>query len=206
MKPSPPPLHERLRDTTRECIVVAAADEIQAHGTVALTSASVAARAGVSERTVYRHFTNRGLLLAAVAVEVSRRLSTPPVPDDPAALGGYTAALFARFEAQPALTREALTSDLFGHMRDSRAAERWCALRALIDRHWPYLPDQRRALAAVNLRYLLTATTWHYHRTHLALDASDTESAVQHAVGCVLSALGPPASATPTPTPRDRAR
>lgn len=186
-----PDLRDRLRATTRECIVGAAADEVRHRGVAQLTNAAIAARAGVAERTVYRHFATREQLMSAVAAEVSRRLATPPVPDHPAALADYADELFACFEAQPELTREALQSELFAHVRDSKAAERWRALRALIDRHWPALPAQRRALAAANLRFVLAASCWHYHRTSLAMDASTATAAVRHLVACVLAALGP---------------
>ena len=192
-----PRLSDRLLQATRDCIVAAAADEVALLGLARLTNAGVAARAGVSERTVYRHFATRDALVAAVAPEVSRRLRTPPLPPELHALPGFVADLFAAFEAQPALTREALQSELFAHIRDGQASERWRGLRALLDRCWPQLPAARREIAATNLRFLLTASAWNYHRTHLKLDAQATVDTVCHAVQCIVVALGPPVAQGP---------
>jgi AcrR family transcriptional regulator len=184
-------LNERLLQATRELIVVAAVDELEARGLMALTNAGIADRAGVSERTVYRHFTTREQLMAALAPEVARRLQVPSVPDSPAELPAFVGALFQTFEAQPRLTREALLPELFVHLRDGQAGDRWRALRRLLDQHWPRLPADRRELAAANLRFLLTASSWHYHRTQLGLDADRTIATVAHAIACILEALGP---------------
>jgi AcrR family transcriptional regulator len=198
-----PRLSDRLLQATRDCILAAAADEVALLGLARLTYAGVAARAGRSERTVYRHFATREALVAALAPEVSRRLRTPPLPTELADLPGFVADLFAAFEAQPALTREALESELFVHIRDGAASERGRALRELLDRCWPHLPEARRELAATNLRFMLTASAWHYHRTHLKLDAQATVEAVGHAVQCIVHALGPP---TPRGSCADSAR
>jgi AcrR family transcriptional regulator len=141
---------------------------------------------------VYRHFETRQALMAAVAAEVARQLATPPVPADPHGLRQYPAALFGAFEKRSRLTREALHTELFEPVRDSVASERWRALRALLHEHWPAMPSERLDLAAVNLRYLLAATTWNYHRRHLGLDAEGSVAAVAHALACILDSLGPP--------------
>ena len=192
MPEPPPPLSQRHLLQTRDWIVQAATDELEHSGMAVLTNALIAQRAGVSERTVYRHFATRESLLEAVAAEVTSRLATPPVPADPEALRDYPAQLFACFEARPQLTSEALQSDLFAHIRDGVSSQRWLALRRLVQTHWPAVPPARREQATVGMRYLLTATTWSYHRRQLGLDPAATAAAVTYTLGCILDNLGPP--------------
>lgn len=183
-------LSERLAEQTRQWIIAAAADLLEEQGPASLTNAALAARAGIAERTVYRHFATRDALLGELAAEVTRRLATPPVPSTPAALLQYPAQLFACFEARPNLTRAALGSELFQHMRDSTAAQRWAGVQRLLDDHLPDQPASARAMAAANIRFLLSATTWHYYRQHFGFDAGQATRCVQHALQLQLQALG----------------
>jgi AcrR family transcriptional regulator len=72
-KPTAPPLngHERRRAATREKVLDAARELIEERGREALTVVAVAARAGVSEGTVYKIFASRDDLAAAATLGVS---------------------------------------------------------------------------------------------------------------------------------------
>ncbi len=170
-------------------IVGAAADLLVTTPMSSLTNAVVAAQAGISERTVYRHFPTREVLFAALACEVAARIAAPEVPGSIEALPGYVHALFARFEAHAGLVEAALHSDLFPSMRDGQAARRWKALRRLLREAFPTVPTATVDGAAANLRYLLSATTWRYYRQQFAFDAARTERCVAEAVTIILTAL-----------------
>jgi AcrR family transcriptional regulator len=185
-----PSLSERHTDQTRQLILSAAADLLENQELAELTNAAVAARAGVSERTVYRHFMNRDALLDGVAVEVASRLQSPPVPDTPEALLTYPQQLFASFEARHQLTRSALASEVFARLRDGPAARRWQAVQRMLDNSLPALSANDRAMAAANIRYLLTATTWNYYRQQLGLTAEQTVCCVRQALSMQLHCLG----------------
>jgi AcrR family transcriptional regulator len=185
-------LNDRLQQATQAAIVQAATDAVVEQGLAKLTNAEVAARAGMAERTVYRYYATRELLVKDIAAEVGRRLSAPQVPLKLADLHDFVKRLYGAFEQQPALTREALSSDLYIHIRDNQALERWQQLRQLLAAHWPALPAERRELAVINLRFLLTATSWNYHRAHLCLSAKMTLDVVLNGVDAILAALGPP--------------
>ena len=186
-----PSLAERHADHTRQWIVAAAVDVLEELGPAAvLTNAAVAGRAGISERTVYRHFATREALLDALAAEVAQRLGTPPVPSSPEALLRYPGQLFACFEARPQLTRSALTSEVFSRMRDGPAAQRWRVVQQMLDAHLPALPEAERAMTAANIRYLLAATTWHYYRHYFGFSLEQTVRCVQQALAFQLQGLG----------------
>lgn len=185
-----PSLAARQTDQTRQWITDAALNLLEEDGSDTLTNAAVAERAGVSERTVYRYFATRDALLDAIAVAVSQRLETPGVPQTPAALLGYPAQLFARFEAQAQLTRAALAPDVFSRLRDGQASQRRQAVRRLLEAHMPEATAEQLSLAAANIHYLLTATTWHYYRHHFQFDDAQTVLCVQQALAFQLKGLG----------------
>lgn len=185
-----PTLAERHADHTRQWIVSAAVDLMEQPGAGLLTNAAIAERAGISERTVYRHFATRDALLDALAAEVMQRLGSPAAPATVAGLLDYPAELFASFEAQADLTRAALSSDIFPRMRDGPAAQRWVGLQKILAAALPGLPQAERAMAAANLRYLLAATTWHYYRHQFGFSLEQTVGCVRLALALQLKGLG----------------
>ncbi|PMS16157.1 TetR family transcriptional regulator [Trinickia dabaoshanensis] len=68
MQSSTPP--QRLTDRKRAAIIDAAIEEFQAAGFEATSMDRVAARAGVSKRTVYNHFSSKEALFAAILREL----------------------------------------------------------------------------------------------------------------------------------------
>lgn len=186
---APLSLGERHVENTRRWIVTAALDLLEQDGGVPLTNASIAARCGVSERTVYRHYASRDALLNDVATEVGRRLDPPPVPGSIGELVDFPGQLFGRFEECAALTRAALQSELFARLRDGVSVSRGTALKRLLDRDLPDSCKEQRKLTANNLRYLLTATTWNYYRNQLQLSAEVTVASVCLAVDQLLAGL-----------------
>ena len=110
-------LSERLAGETRRAILAAAVDLLEAESESELTVRAVAARAGMSERTVFRYFANRDEFLDAVAAEVATRLDLPAEPRTIGELAAYPAVLYRRFETNAALIKAALHSELFPRMR-----------------------------------------------------------------------------------------
>lgn len=78
------------KDRTRQAIVDAAVGMLRDGASETLTIANVAARAGVTERTVYRHFRTRGALMRAGWAALQKQLvdsvrAALPALDDHAA-------------------------------------------------------------------------------------------------------------------------
>ena len=102
----------------------------------------------------------------------------------------YPAQLFARFEAQAQLTRAALAPEVFSRLRDGQASQRRQAVRRLLEAQLPKATAEQLSLAAANIHYLLTATTWHYYRQHFQFDEAQTVLCVQQALAFQLKGLG----------------
>ena len=183
-------LADRLADHTQRLILDSAVELLDEASVAELTVRAVAARAGISERTVFRYFAAREDFLDAVATEVGRSLALPPSPATMEELLDYPATLYRRFEAKAALTKAALHTELFHRMRNAQAGQRWVAVRQLLDRHAPKRSARDRKLAAANIRYLLSATTWHYYRFYFGFGLDETIECAQTAIRQAVDGLG----------------
>jgi AcrR family transcriptional regulator len=175
-------LSERLADHTQGLILASAIDLLKQAPVDELTVRAIAARAHISERTIFRYFATREALLNAIAGEVSRHMALPADPCTMAELLNYPDTLYRRFEATAALTKAALHTELFSRMRNVQAQRRWESVRKVIDAHAPQTSESDRKLAAANIRYFLSATTWHYYRVYFGFGLNETIECARTAV------------------------
>lgn len=175
-------LSERLANHTRGLILASAIDLLEKAPVHELTVRAVAAHAHISERTIFRYFATRDALLDAIAGEVSRHMDLPPDPSSMAELLDYPDTLYRRFEATAALTKAALHTELFSRMRNAQARRRWESVRKVIDAHAPRRSEHDRKLAAANIRYFLSATTWHYYRFYFGFGLNESIECARTAV------------------------
>jgi AcrR family transcriptional regulator len=188
--PSALTLAERQSDFTQRLILHAAVELLEHASVGELTVRDVAARANISERTVFRYFATRDAFLDAIAAEVIANLDMPPHPQTVKELLQFPAALYASFEAKASLVKAALHSELFDRIRSAPAQQRWLAVRKLVDREASGAPERRRKLAATNIRFYLSATTWHYYRFYFGFSPPDTVDSAVMAIEQSLAGLG----------------
>lgn len=98
--------------------------------------------------------------------------------------------LFERYEAERALTLAALHSDLFERIVQTSGTARWTAIANIIERYAPTASPREQLIATANIRYLLTATTWHYFRVLYGLDRDTAVECINSALRQALQALG----------------
>ena len=185
-------LTERQTDLTRQLILDAALDSLESGSVDDLTMRAVAKRANIAERTVFRYFASRDEFLDAVAEEFRDKLQLPPPPRTVADLLALPRALYSALEAKRRLTLASLHSDLAYRVRGWQAKERWSAVRKVIDAAAPHRAGQQRKLAAANIYYHATASTWHYFRFYLGFSLEDTIAAGEAAIRNILSGLERP--------------
>jgi len=183
-------LAQRQSDFTQRLILQAAVELLERASVGELTMRDVAARANISERTVFRYFATRDTFLDAVATEVIGRLNMPPHPQTVKELLQLPAALYACFEAEASLVKAALHSELFDRIRSAPAQQRWIAVRNLVDREAAGVVERRRMLAATNVRYYLGATTWHYYRFYFGFGPQETVDSAVMAIEQALAGVG----------------
>ena len=116
----------------RAALIRAAAEIVSEVGVANFSVSAAARRTGVSSGAPYRHFTDRGALLAAVAVEASQQLAERyrdalSASDDPAEQLAGAAAAYVRFAADERAGFDIIFSDQIDSadhpdLRDKRRA------------------------------------------------------------------------------------
>jgi len=193
-------LRDRSSDMTRQLILDAAIELLERSAPVhEVTVRAIAHQGNMSERTVFRYFSSRDELLDSVTAEASRRLGLPGPPQDIAELESAPERLYRAFESHTSLTKALLHSDLFHRMASQAATRRWGAVARLIDCHAPDVTAYERKIAAANIYYYLTGSTWHYHRFQLGFSLEETIDCARAVIFRTLQALAARESASAVP-------
>jgi AcrR family transcriptional regulator len=183
-------LAQRQSEFTRRTIVGTAVDLLTEAPLSELSARAIAARAGMSERTVFRYFNTREILLNEIAEEILARLEVPDLPQDVGGLIDYPARLFGQFEQHQALTRAILNSQLYDRVRKLVRERRGSAIAGIIDACAPQVAASIRRRATANLEYHLTASAWHYFRFHFDFSPRETIACTRMAIADTLRGLG----------------
>jgi AcrR family transcriptional regulator len=182
------PLRKKQADLTRDTILRALVDEVARSRPGEYGLAEVAARAGVSIRTLYRHFESREALGVALEAAVAKQ-AVPPPPADLAGLSSYPEALFAVFDEHAPWVEAMLKVGEAGAIRQAGKPRRVAALRAplapLLD---SLAPAQATAALAV-IKHLISADAWKAMRDDFGLDGRAAGRAVGWAVRVLLDEL-----------------
>lgn len=100
-----PSLREQQRALTRDRIVAALRDLIETSHPLEVTMAAVAARAGVSEPTLYRHFPTKRDLFASLGSDLYDETTAGVAPANVAELIDFIPILYRQFAQMEATTR-----------------------------------------------------------------------------------------------------
>jgi TetR/AcrR family transcriptional regulator, regulator of autoinduction and epiphytic fitness len=159
------------------------------------TAAEIAARAGVSERSVFQHFPDREVLLEAVAREQYKRVVPTLVPVDSSLPLAERIQQFARQRARlyeriggvrrAGLLIEHESSSVAGWLataRQTKAAEVERVFRRELD---SLPPDDREPLRAA-LVMVCSWAAWDSWRTHQGLSVARARAALEVALGALL--------------------
>jgi len=146
-------LREAHKELTRSRILDAAIDLLRDEELDALRLSDVAAAAGMTERTLYRHFPTRDDLLKALWPRLQARVGSPGFPETAADLAGQPRWLFANFDAEGGAVRASLFSQAGRELRRALNPERQAAIRRGVREARPDLdePELTRLCAVVHL-------------------------------------------------------
>lgn len=182
------PLRSRQTEQTRETILAALVDQLGQSRPGEYSLSEVAARAGVSVRTLYRHFGGREALLAALDGEVARR-ALPPIPDSVEGLCDYPVALFSLFDAHAPWVEAMLK---VGEAEDFRVAgkpRRVAAVRQGLAAVTVGLPPERAAEVEAVFKHLMSVEAWKSMRDDFGMDGAASGRAVAWALRALVADL-----------------
>lgn len=179
-------LRDEYKEQTRARILDAAITAIEEAGESPLTIASVADHAGVTERTVYRHFETREGLLQATWERVQQRVALQRFPATAAAMVQSPLRLFPRFDDAQGLVRASLRSAAGRELRMSSNVERQEATVAAVREAFPEADEEwirRRASVA---QLICSAYSWDVLHRYWDLDGNEAGKAASEALAILL--------------------
>lgn len=180
------PLRAKQKDDTRQMLLAAAGRVVTAAGLEGLSFAALAKEAGVQERTAYRHFPNKDVLLSALWEWVNRQADIPGFARTQAELLSMPPVAYAGFDRQEGLMRALLSSPQGREFRLRVNGERQETLRGVLSDLLPHLSaaEGRNLLATVQLLY--SATAWMTMKDYWGLDGKAAGEASVWAIKALL--------------------
>lgn len=181
------PLRARQAEQTRNEILDALVSLLADRAVDELTTGELAEAAGVSVRTVYRHFPDRASLVEALTARfMASGELVPAVPDRLEDLGAVAIQLMGVLEAHhvEAQAEALLNADPRRFTKQTNVHT--TQFRALLDAGLPDLePGQRHALTAI-VRVLISAQAWLRMRTEFGIDGDASGRIVAWAIEAML--------------------
>ncbi len=145
---------------------------------------AVAIRAGIAERTLYRHFRSLEELQTATMPHL-QRLVGYPMCETVDELPAYTKNLFTRFQASRTLSRVLATASWAAPILHRTRPENRDRLRDVLKTAFPDVPRADIESATAGLRIPLSATGWIY----LEDCGYDLKAAIRHVQWLVRTVL-----------------
>jgi len=183
---------ELSRNLAKEVILRALADVIVDQGVHGFSVQSVADRAGVSHRTVYRHFASREELLRGLYLWLDDRLAglgLSGFPSSPWEIADTTTSVFRAFDEEDRVARAVgivgLTTD---HQTDERRL-RTAKFRAAFRQLAPDLDEQDFEASFAVIRTLASGQQWFIMRQQSAMSGDVSGPAVARAIKVLLEDL-----------------
>jgi len=183
------PLRVDYKQQTRRRILNAAAELICEDGEDAVTMASVAARAAVSDRTVYRHFANRGTLVRSVWQGLQERLGATPIPRDGNDLIEGPLVKFPRYDDERELVRAYLRRRL--RLESQQLSGYQEAILQCLERAVPELDQNQLRRRAAIIQLISSPDAWDLMCRMWGFDGIDAGDAAAEALEILLN-CGPP--------------
>jgi AcrR family transcriptional regulator len=182
---------ERAKADTRATILEAVVNVILKEGVHAFTMQNVADKAGVSHRTVYRHFPSREELLEGLseAVHESALAAGFSVPTNVAEMRTHVGPLFEQFSRmQDAMRASVIAAVALGYQSAMQRRSSAATVDMLVAAY-PRLPREDLTEAAAILRTIVSRYGWYVMRVDLELKPAQTSRAVTWAVGALFDDL-----------------
>lgn len=185
-----PTLRERQTELTRNAIIDALADAIVEQGLHDFSVQDVADRAGVSHRTVYRHFPDREALLEGLVQKLDshfRERDLPTLPADASDIVVQIRNALALFAEHRRLVRAVAVGSLSVGRQPRSRRTRDEVFREKVEEVAAGLPPREARQASAVVRYLANSLAWVVLTEQLGLEDDEATDAVSWAVETLLA-------------------
>jgi len=166
-------LREQQLALTRSRIITALAELIEIKHPMDVTMAAVAAQAGVSEPTLYRHFPSKKKLFAALGAELYKKAALDTPPANLAELISFFPSLYDFMAENEAVARWNLTVPKEEAIRPS-SDERLQLLRSVLSRELSALPEEEGEHLLRAMLLLTSPMCILYWQDYLGLSAAQS--------------------------------
>lgn len=183
------PLRAEQKLATRQKILDAAGRLMEDRELEQLSFSTIAAEAGVKERTVYRHFPSKTALIEGLCAWYQQRIRYGDFARTEPELIAKPLQTFPGFDANERLARALWASPQGREFRLSNVQERKDGIRAAIaDAVRELPPRQSRWIAAV-VHVLLSSATWQTMKDYWGLSGEEAGKASAMALELLLNAV-----------------
>lgn len=192
-RPYKSPSREQAKAGTREKIVQAVVRVVLDDGIHAFTVQNVALKAGVSHRTVYRHFTTREELLDGLAESLDVMAAGSTVPTAPETIDDIMVTVAPSYLAMGEFgdaVRAYVITSLVLNWQDEARRKRTLAFGKSIGAAFPNLPPKERREASALIRHLASTRAWYALTVEGGLDDEAAGRAADWAVRTLFNDLG----------------
>lgn len=183
-------LRDQHHQLTRELILRSVADRLERAEVSEITVPDVARAAGVSVRTVYRHFATREELIAETAEWISAHLfgGTGMAEVLAELTTDYRERLLA-FDEHPNLVRAMATSRAGNAVRSARRARRLETINRALGEVTDKLPAVEQQQAQAVFGYLVNMLAWLTMRDENGMSGEQIAAAMDWALGALIDDL-----------------
>jgi len=184
-----PTLRDRHNDATKDLILDALVAQLSETGPFEFSFFEVARRAGVSVRTVYRHFPTREALFEAMGHRIDEAVGLGSYPRDVEGVIGLPRELYQAFDRVPALVRAQMRAGFGNQVRAHARRKRLAMMQGAVKHAAPDLPEARRAAVAGVLTCLISSDVWARLADESGLDGAASGEVVSWAIETLFRAL-----------------
>jgi len=184
-------IRDEYKAQTRERILDAAINLMSSGPEADVRIADIAQAAGVTERTVYRHFETRDDLMNALWPKMQERVGSPGFPKSASDLIASPRALYPSFDRHEGLVAASLHSPSGQEVRRRSNVERQQAHLAIASAAFPTLDEATLRRRAAVLQLLNSAFAWEAMRNFWDLDGKEAGEACAEAIEILLTPRPP---------------
>jgi AcrR family transcriptional regulator len=183
-------LRDQQQQLTREIILRSVADQLEIGDASEITVPGVARSAGVSVRTVYRHFASREDLIREAADWISAHLfGASLMPETVTELAADYREHLLAFDQHPKLVRAMAVSRAGNSVRSARRARRLESLSRALGEVTENLSHEERRQAEAMFGYLVNMLAWMTMRDEYGLTGEEIAGAMDWALGVLTDDL-----------------